>query len=264
MTKGKYEKKVDKQIDKLAKKVSGKVTAAAITGQIAALNKIDSNIKKTSGRVPRDIFGNKKFVKLVYYKEDELTTSATADTYGTEVAYRLNSLSNPYVGQQSGDLLPQTFTDMEDIYNHYKVYGAKVTVRFYAPGSNGIQVGVLATNSQDPITLSSQTVKGMGMKKRVWTRYIANTGSQNLTYKAYWSIPKIDGQSKVMFAGDSNQYEGSVTSVAGLGNPAKQVKIHLAASNSVNTTQYKVQYSIRIEYYTLFYDRVTLLNGFST
>lgn len=230
-----------------------------------SIAKINREVKKNPiKKIPRDVFGNTKFVKFVYFAQSNLACSATQGAYGTEQAWRINSLSNPYVGQASGSVLPQSFEEMESIYSRYIVYGAKLTVRFFAPSSNRIQCGVLVTSSSDTQTLTGLKLTNQGSKKRAWIRYLSNTGDQEVVHSSYWKIGKVEGLNKVQFSGALEDYSGTVTTASGAGNPSKILLLHIAAGNMTSTSQDTLNCSVKIEYYAQLYEKGTLLTGTST
>lgn len=69
-----------------------------------------------------------RFAKLQYYEELSINPSGTAASVG----YRANGMFDPLAS--TGGHQPMGFDQLMSIYDHFEVYGSKITVRFLPNG----------------------------------------------------------------------------------------------------------------------------------
>lgn len=217
--------------------------------------------KTSKSYVPRDFFGRSSFVAMNYDADFQLTTSATPNTFGTAVQYRLNSICNPLVGQQTGSALPQGLKQALDVFKSYKVYGCKVSLRVYDPNDDGITVATLITQPSDTGTVLAgvkidKVAKAYGYRSKI----VNNTGRQTEYINRHCNIASLCGISKQQFTNDLSYFTGAVTITAGSGNPTSVPLLHIAAMNTTGVAK-TVRVQVKLIYYTKLYNREVLEYG---
>ena len=265
---------------KLTLQVAG---AKTTKGQTKAMRKASKNSKafskvfvaqKSKPTITRSPFGNgfHKFCALKYVIAQGLTSTATANLIGTEIAFRLNSLTLPMVGQAVGFPLPQGLTSLVNNYSNYKVYGAKVKIEFFDPQGEDVRAVVKYDTSGDGQGVGGATVQAAAMKYGTFIRSISNdSGSQKASVSFYLPIAKLEGLTKSQFDANNSQYEGYITQSLALATideltptagylVKRRPQVHIGLASTSNTVA-QCQAIITIIYYTRIYGRISLPYG---
>lgn len=166
-------------------------------------------------KIPRDVYGqgNSKFFAMKYYRTFTLDTgvSPTKGVWYAQQSFRLNSIALPYVGQVSGDLLPQGFNSVQNVFKNYKVYACKYRITFFDPEGEEVRCGVYVTSSQNPQSLSGTLEDQMAIKRGMRrVKNVSLTGEQRQIYTGFVKISQIEGLSKDQFNGDISNYTGEI------------------------------------------------------
>lgn len=212
--------------------------------------------KAKRSRIPFDVFGNRKFVKMKYTNTGQVTSAATQNQFGSPIIYKLNAVHLPLSTQASGDLLPHNLGQYIDIYFHYRVKGVHIKVRFYDPTTESLIVGAHVNDSQDSFSLSGSVAQSLGVRRRGWVKPIVDSGSQERVYERYYDIKEIEGMTTTQFEGNVAQYEGTLQRSVASGSPAKVPTLYIACANMADSTQYVCRYVTEITYYVDLFDRI--------
>lgn len=227
-------------------------TAAAQRGYVIA----KGGLARTRGIVPlfkrADPFPLHKFYKLRYTGLYQLTIGATG-TFGTMQSMRLNSLFDPDLTGSGHQ--PYGYDQIAAVYNRYKVYGAKVVSRTFAPSNQVIAVGAIVTTPSDSSdTIASLDIQTVQEKNNCALWYLTNTGNQRVTKTQYFKMHQVMGITKAQFTTDLDN-----TTAAIGGNPGDACYISFAAcSPNAGESSKTVFIEIDITYSVMLYDRKTL------
>lgn len=205
----------------------------------------------------------RKFVKLNYEALETLSSETVLSTpgtvlsvYGVETIFNLCGLYQPRYSGSTG-LRPQGFDQMSSVYAKYKVYGVKISLRFYDPNIDGMMCAAQMQCSNEASSIAGQQISTYGMEKWAFQRPISNTGSQQVFYNRYASLRKLDGLSKVQYECNLT-YDGTLASNPSSNGPF----LRIAVANGTNTTDGFVKCLVKLEFYTQFYDRKILASSF--
>lgn len=179
----------------------------------------------------------------------------TANFSSEERVWKLNSPVDPYVGITPSVLNTSAYgmTEMASLYNRYKVFGVLVEIQFFDPNEDGLVAGVLFNNpSNGSNQLLNSSIGSVEKKPQGWTSSLANTGSQKLNFRQYYPMHQLFNLTKSQYA---NDIENTTSGTAS--DPATNawVNICMADSNARANTDLYMQYTIRLTYYTQFYQR---------
>lgn len=206
-------------------------------------------------------FPTVKRVKLSYSNTVNLNSYAGSTYFGSSKGIYLNSLNSPEI---SGGHQPYGYdtlcgaTGGTPIYQRYKVLGAKVRLKFLAPGGgdneaalNSIVAGVMVNNitqSQDIAGLSIGYVSETNMSQVV---HVPATGSQHGMISFYLPMYKAFNWDKKSYSRDMNNSTAPYNS-----NPGSLVKMYIASANfRASATVTTVYCHYEITYYCELYAR---------
>lgn len=185
---------------------------------------------------------------LMRYTYTYQLTSGLANTYGTEIIFRLNSLYDPDFAL--GGHQPYGFDQMATLYNKYKVNSFDLELEIYDPDADGMIVAAQMQSSNAATTITGKAVDAIKEQPMSITRILNNTGSQKVIVKQKnMKIATIEGISPKMFAYQLENYAAVVTN-----DPANVPYLRIAAAN-VGLASKTVYVRTTIVYHSLFYDR---------
>lgn len=183
-----------------------------------------------------------------------LTASGTQSVFGNEYVFRLNSLYTPQIipaGAPSPQ--PNGFASAGAQYKKYQVYACGIELEFFNPSDDGLVVGVFIQGNQAGAqALTALTTTAADSKQGCATYSMANTGSQKLVKRFYCPIHVLEGLSKLSFKVQQDNYSALVNA-----NPATACYLRIAVANTVDTAAETVQCMVRLNYYTMFSQKVT-------
>jgi len=171
-------------------------------------------------------------------------------TFGAELAYRLNSLYDPYF--PVGGHQPYGFDQLTGIYARYQVNKTHVEITFSDPSSDGLVVACFAKNLNDANTLVNATISAAMERPTVWCKPLNNTGSQVVSFRKSYDLAESIGMSKL-------QYECSWPNTSALvsADPTQVVYFMLAAANARGGSSQTVTARIRLIFDCVFWERNT-------
>jgi len=204
--------------------------------------------RRASRKVPRSIGPPPhQFAKLNYAKINTFTVApATIDAR----AWNINSLYDPDASFLLG-IQPYFFDQYSLMYNLYRVFGCKVTVRLstaanttnlYAPTVilAPVPSGVLVTPTSIPDNLIDYP---MAQFRNV-------VPSQSVTtFKAYYPVSRVQGVSKKEVATD-DRYSATIST-----NPSilPSLQVIIVNNETLGGATVAVTYEVRITYYAKFF-----------
>lgn len=197
------------------------------------------------------VFPQRLNTKLEYVDELTLSTQSTLATFGGEIAFRLNSLFDPYF--PVGGHQPYGFDQLNTIYFRYQVHRCMVEVTFSDPSSDGLVVGAFAKNLNDPNTLVNATIAAAMERPTVWCKPLNNTGSQQIVFRKLYNLPEMLGLTKA-------QYENGwpSTSAAVSADPIQVAYFMVAAANARGGSSQTVTARVRLVFDCSFWERNTV------
>lgn len=203
--------------------------------------KIRRNRRRTSfvRKIPRGVGIPKQM--LVKFKVTSLTAATIATSGLLDNEYHLNSLYNPNVGVQ-----PYYFDQLTPLYQRYRVYGCKVTIRIsYTPSAANHFRPYLAIIPHYGSTSYSTVYTASNVKGAISSLI---DDHKTYVFKKYYPISTYAGYTKSgMRAEDS--FSADVGS-----NPASLVKLNLMMQNEDGTNSLSVVYSIQMVFYAKLYE----------
>lgn len=185
---------------------------------------------------------------LEYVDNLTLSTPGSSPNFGTEIAYRLNSLFDPYFSV--GGHQPYGFDQIAAMYNRYMVNSVDVELTFTDPSTDGLYVGVMMKNFYDPTTLQGTGIGAASEKPTIWTRPLNNTGSQVVTFKKHIDLAEMMGLTR-------QQYEGGWFALSGLvsTDPAQTPYMATAIADSRSGSSQTVICSVKLLFHSTFWGR---------
>lgn len=189
--------------------------------------------------------------KFVYGDLITLNSANLSTIYGTEKAYRLNSLFDPDFSV--GGHQPYGFDQMAAMYNKYIVHGVKVEVWGVNPTNPGVTLGVQIQTPSDTNTLQGRGPSHVREMPNVVQKFINTTGSQVVAVSEYIPMYRALGVSPQQARSDLSNYAATVVA-----DPAIVPYLKLAINNinGIGVTGLNVE--VRLTYYATLYDRVNL------
>lgn len=194
------------------------------------------------------VFPERLVTSLDYVDTLEASASSTAGTFGTEFAYRLNSLFDPYFSL--GGHQPFGFDQIATFYNRYMVNAVDIEVIFSDPSTDGVVAGAYLKNFYDTSTLSGSTVSAASERPTNWVKPLNNTGSQVAVFRKHVDLAAMMGLTKAQYEGGWFALSGLVTT-----DPAQSPYLAVAAANYHASSSATVQVQIKIRYHSVFWGR---------
>lgn len=180
-----------------------------------------------------------RFAKLVYYEEVQLNPTAGGIAYNV---FRTNSLYDPNstgTGHQ-----PMGFDQLMALYNHYEVYGSKITARFI-PSGNQYYCGVYLDDDGSATTNITELLEQRGSRSRI----LSNSASRPTVVTQRYSQTKTFGKT---VRGDDTQKGNSAAS------PSEMSYFMVYAASVGSTDPGAVTVLVRIEFFAKFSELKTL------
>lgn len=131
-----------------------------------------------------------RFAKLVYRQEFQLNPVDDSPTYQI---FRTASLYDPdytHAGGTGGEHQPMGFDQLAALYNHYEVYGAKITFTVI-PNNNNCYFGITLDDDATGTTNLTEMMEQRGTKWRI----MPLTGTRALSITHTYSQKKTFGKS---------------------------------------------------------------------
>lgn len=252
-------KEDQKKLKALAKALSTK------TKRTKAVIKARRSAPQMGGMFGKNPFAYRRKCVLTYSHANVVhatTDQNDSNFFGAEVSWFLNNLNDPFtaapnIGTHNAAL---GFHNMMQIYEKYKVTKVTITVTFSDPDVDGGWVGCKISTVRDHAALGGMSLQLARVQPNIWMKPLNNTGKQTVQYKGTFPIHTLACLSKLQFEADrSNDYTGG-TAIAL--NPQISPILRVAYCNPVvaapqNPQQppVKVQYLVRLDFHTTFYQR---------
>ncbi len=200
--------------------------------------------------VSNDPFPPRKNFKLVYSQTYTYPVGSSG-TFGSENIFRLNSLHDPDetgVGHQ-----PYGYDQLKLLYRRYKVNGVLLEMTWTDPNQDGLSVAAMLTPP-----LATSTLAGLGFdqaseKPFTTTRMINNSGSQRIYMKQYIPISTAVGITPSQFRNDLDDYQALTGA-----SPNRVPRVRLAVCSPSAATGGLVQCTMKMTFYSSFWDRIVL------
>lgn len=236
------------------------------------IQKVQLEKTKLIPKIPRNAFGNgrSKFLAMKYTLEDAFDTGVgpSAGVNYAQRSFRLNSINLPYIGQASGNPLPQGHNSIQNNYHYYKVYACKYRIEC-SGADNDCRIGAMIATSADTQDMGgSTTVEQLEPKVGTTYKSLSATGSSRCVIQGYRSIRSIEGLSKEQFNADLSNYQAPITAsvatattneiTATAGHlPMRHPKLHMCICPNT-TTQTTCRWKVDIIYYVKVFGRETI------
>jgi hypothetical protein len=196
-----------------------------------------------------NLFPPRLITKLRYVDETTLSTVSLSSTFGSEVAYRANSLYDPYFGTGGGQ--PYGFDQITPWYDRFQVLAADIKVTFYDPTTDGLQVGLLVKNFYDASTLTNATISQAREYLTSRVADISDSGNQRRVVTYHVDSARFMGLSQAAFEGATYTTGARVSA-----DPNSCIYASVATCNpAAPTTVYTVKCTVEIVYTALFLGR---------
>lgn len=203
--------------------------------------------------VEGDPFPPAKLYRLIYAEQYALT-AGTSGVVGTAIAFNLNNINDPNLaGGASGGHQPYGHDTLATVYNKYKVSGVKIEAHFSDPSEDGIYILMEATGQTATSTMAGSSINYATERPMVVTRYLNDTGSQQLKVSQFFPIHTLLGITKTQFNADTNQYSANMND-----NPAAIPKLYIGLGSLRGSSAANAKCTVKLTYYTMCYDRLIL------
>lgn len=235
--------------------------------------------RKLISHIPQNVYGtgNSRMIKMKVMYNPTLTTGSnpTANLLSGQLSWRLNNINMPFIGQASGNALPQGYTQAAIAFTRFKVLGVKAKIECYNPlGADQCQVCLSTVSSADSYDLQAYNVTNADMRKQT----VAKSVSQDKSAWFNWYIKPsyVEGISQRAYNDDLSYYDfpfqasvaTATTDEAGTSGDLirKRVpKLHLAiAALASQSTAVTVQARVELTYYVKCYGKTSLPTSSST
>lgn len=195
------------------------------------------------------IFPSRLTTTLPYADQFNLQGATLSAAFGTERAFRLNSLFDPdftSTGHQ-----PYGFDQVTPFYNKYLVDEVDVTVSFSDPGGDGLYVGVFIKGFNDTSTLTGASISQAMERPLVFCKPLNNTGSQVVVYKRKIRLWEVLGLTKSQYNDCWQQTASAVTT-----NPSlvPYLSISVADANA-SSPALTCKATIEFKFHVVFWER---------
>jgi len=201
------------------------------------------------------LFPNSQMVKMAFTLSSGSGTDIYQNAWGSAKTIKLNSIAAPH-NSTSGSYRAQGWDEIHLLYQKYKVFGARVTIRASNPTQDGLYIGYRVLNSKDGDGLSGEYLGPSQVKKWTFTKPINNTGTQVVTMSKYWDIASVEGLSKLQFAADVDNYCANIDQ-----SPVNVPELDVCICNTANNTDANMFVEIHVEYVVQLYNRLVLSNS---
>lgn len=202
------------------------------------------NTTRGSEAFPRVFFTKMRYVNFATGSTGATPNVAQADTY------RANAPYDPYYAL--GGSSCQGMGTLMGIYGNMIAYACKINVVFNDPSGDGLVVGVrLRQNAQNATQNSSITA--LNAQPMTYVKRLNNTGKQDCRFSLYVPAYKLLAINKVSYMVNNEQYASATNAVPAADNCLFDV-FYIAP----NATSLTMQYTITIEYYCKFYNRLAI------
>lgn len=217
---------------------------------------------KTKGMLNRynkgDPFPPYMFKSMTYASSYAITRTATlSTTFATPFQFRLNDPYDPYIGTTPAvlDKTVNGMAELASLYNRMKVAGMRIEIEFFDPSADGLVVGCQVLNPANlASTIAGQDIGDIEARPQCWTKSIVNTGSQRVWFKQNFKMHDLFNITKIQY--DAN-IEAFTQPTNGSPSTYPVLEVSCADSNGANT-QKTLQFTIKLTYYTQFYQRKLL------
>lgn len=155
--------------------------------QLAPRKSVLGRYQRGLGPALLNPFPQRRYVKLRYVQEYTLDPSSGTPVYQVFVCNGLYDPDATGTGHQ-----PMFFDQLTAIYNHYEVYGSKITAKFLPNGSSSAYVGIyMDDNATSSSVLTTLIEQGPTVNHKV----LLSTSSRPVVVKKTWSQRKVFGAS---------------------------------------------------------------------
>jgi hypothetical protein len=225
-------------------------------------NSNNRNIPKNSKRTRRNpgnaisryptlgtFFPERLAISLAYTDELTLSTTNNLPTFGSAIAFRLNSLYDPYFA--AGGHQPYGYDQITPFYSRYLVHGCDVECEFSDPAVDGLIVGTFIKNYYDSQSLSGSTINLVSEFPEAWSKALNNTGSQVATYRRYVDIAKQMGLTRAQLDAQWTTC-GAITTA----DPSIPLYFEVAVAAPASPATTTVTVRVRLRFHCIFSARV--------
>jgi hypothetical protein len=187
---------------------------------------------------------------LGYTQTINLASSATANTYGTQVTVNLNSLFLPV---SSGSHQPYYLDQLAVVYNRYRVHAVKVRVVAFSADPTATDVLMCSTLLTSPGvngTLTG-TVNDIATEKpRQVTGIVQPLGSiATSQFNLSATIAELCGLSELEMLANTSDYSALVSA-----SPSRLAQLMIASANDSNAVSKTVRIHLFIDYESEFFE----------
>jgi hypothetical protein len=194
-------------------------------------------------------FPDRLKIALEYTDELTLSTGNSLPTFGSAIAFRLNSLYDPYFA--AGGHQPYGFDQITPMYSRYLVDRVDIEVEFSDPTTDGMLVGAFPKNYYDGKSLTTETVNNASEWPAAWIKPLNDSGSQTVSYKRSIDCSTFMGLTRA-------QYEaawdicGAITTA----DPSSPIYFEVAACCPRAPATQTVTVRVRLRFHCTFFARV--------
>lgn len=195
-----------------------------------------------------DPFPPSQVVKMKY-TETRVLTTGTSGIYGTEYAFRLNSIFDPNftgTGHQ-----PYGHDQMALLYNKYKVIGVYIDLEFTSPTSGGVVCAAMIRQANDTFSSTGAATDSIAEKTMAHTETLNQYGKGKIRFRQYMPMHEIIGVTKEQFR---SSIDDTYTAAFG-SNPVSPLLVINCCSVGSGAGD-SVSCRVNLTYYTQCYDRL--------
>jgi len=174
-----------------------------------------------------------------------LTSSLTAETFGTEYLLALNDAAQP---DSSGNV-PYGWGTYLNLYNRYRVDAAEIDVQFTAPTQSCYPAAAIQASS-DAFTLTSNTIDTSLQYPGCFGQPLSSTGEQSARFTQRIQMHQLEGLTKPEYDAAVDQYAALTTT-----GPALPLFLRLALANYLDADASSCIVILKVAFHVTLYDR---------
>jgi hypothetical protein len=186
---------------------------------------------------------------LPYADQFTLQGATLSSAFGTEQAFRMNSLFDPdftNVGHQ-----PYGYDQITPWYYRYIVEAVEVNLRFSDPQGDGVYVGVFAKNFDDTNTLTGATISAATERPNVFIKALNNTGTQIVNFKRLFRLCDLMGLTPEQYRNAWSQVGAVVTT-----NPSVVPYLSIAVADAnASSPALTCKVNVELKFHCTFWGR---------
>jgi len=204
----------------------------------------------TTVKIPNRGMAGRMLVKMTYSRTTSLATEGVAQQI-TGLTYRVNSINDPEVGGHPDQHRPRGYQEYTQFYQHYRVYGAHVQLKFSLhPGQGGQESDNIFCTLEGISSAETATGNATDFKERQRGNRFAKSAVLTSQFPSkilsqFYSVAALEGITR-----DRMKNNDKYGAHAGE-DPPLQPTVISGIANLTSTTPVSVDLTFQIIYYVV-------------